>query len=287
MQKSDDAQSAKTTRRQVRPSTTLNRRYLKRPVKKLDNVIAPKSKKQNNNTDSIAVTIKKDSSTMKIEKHPMQVSANARMEQRKTMNDTKPHKMTARELKDQAIKKALAMADKQTTEKTSMAQKIQKGNTGKIHFGFGRVVLALACASVAVFAIFYFVNLNMPDITLRVAAMQTGIDAAYPSYVPRDYKLTNILSEDGKVTLNFKNDTTGGEFTLVEEKSSWDSNALLENFVKQNYGEDYSIIREQGLTIYADDKSATWVNGGVMYEIISAGNELLTKKQITTIASSL
>ncbi len=287
MQKSDDAQSAKTTRRQVRPSTTLNRRYLKRPVKKLDNVIAPKSKKQNNNTDSIAVTIKKDSSTMKIEKHPMQVSANVRMEQRKTMNDTKPHKMTARELKDQAIKKALAMADKQTTEKTSMAQKIQKGNTGKIHFGFGRVVLALACASVAVFAIFYFVNLNMPDITLRVAAMQTGIDAAYPSYVPRDYKLTNILSEDGKVTLNFKNDTTGGEFTLVEEKSSWDSNALLENFVKQNYGEDYSIIREQGLTIYADDKSATWVNGGVMYEIISAGNELLTKKQITTIASSL
>ena len=287
MQKSDDAQSAKTTRRQVRPSTTLNRRYLKRPVKKLDGMVAPKKREQNNSTNNVAVTIKKDSSTMKIEKHPMQVSANAKMERRKAVNDTQPRKLTAKELKDQAIKKALAMADRQTTEQNSMVQKIQKGNTGKLHFGFGRVVLALACAAVAVFAIVYFVNLNMPDITLRVAAMQTGIDAAYPSYVPRDYKLTNILSEDSKVTLNFRNDTTGGEFTLVEEKSSWDSNALLENFVKPSYGDNYSIIREQGLTIYTDDKSATWVNGGAMYRITSAGNEVLTKKQITAIANSL
>lgn len=288
MQKSDDAQSAKTTRRQVRPSTTLNRKYLKRPVKKIDNTVMQKDRVKEAEASSIAVTIKKESSPMKAEKHPMQISANAKMEKRKAANEAQPRKMTAKELKDQAIKRALAMANKQTAEENgSMAQKIQKGSTGKLHFGFGRVVLALACAAVAVFAIVYFVNLNMPDITLRVAAMQTGIDAAYPSYVPRDYKLTNILSEDGKVSLNFKNYTNDSEFSLVEEKSSWDSNALLENYVKVNYGDNYSTVREQGLTIYTSNNSATWVNGGVMYEITSAGNEALTKKQITTIANSL
>ena len=126
----------------------------------------------------------------------------------------------------------------------------------------------------------------MPDISMRVAAMQTGIEASYPSYVPRDFSLSDITSEDGKVILNFKNAETGDAFSLAEENSSWDSNALLTNFVKDEYGEDYSIVREQGLTIYMSGSDAAWVNGGVVYKLNTTSG-ILTKKQIRSIAVSL
>ena len=153
-------------------------------------------------------------------------------------------------------------------------------------FGFARVMLALSCAAAAVFAIVYFVNLSMPDISLRVAAMQTGINASYPGYVPRDYSVTSITSEDGKITMVFHNSVTGDGFTLIEETSPWDSNALLANYVKGEFGDNYTTIREQGLTIFVDGSDAAWVNGGVAYKITTQSGTL-TNKQIKSIATSL
>lgn len=183
---------------------------------------------------------------------------------------------TAKELKDTAIEKALA-----STMKTQVVEK-----SPKMHFGFKRILLALACSVAAVFAIVYFVNLNAPNISLKVAAMQTGIEASYPSYVPRDYSLSDITSESGRITLNFKNSSTSESFTLTEEKSSWDTNALLNNYVRKEYKDDYSVIKEQGLTIYVSNSNATWVNGGIVYKLNAPANSL-TKKQIKSIAVSL
>lgn len=248
MQKSDsNTTMAKSAHRQLRSSTTLNRRYVRRPTKSTD----------------VTVSIKKRSSEI--------------------MNNTTP-RATAKELKDQAIKKALAEAVV-TPEKNMKSKKVKKTDN-KMHFGFGRVMLALSCAAVAVFAIVYFVNLNMPDISLRVAAMQTGINASYPNYVPRDYSVSSITSEDGKVTMEFQNNTTGDAFTLVEEASSLDSNALLTSFVEDEYGDNYTVVREQGLTIYISGSDAAWVNGGVMYKIKTTAGSL-TNKQIKSIATSL
>lgn len=247
MQKSDSNTMAKATHRQMKSSTTLNRRYVRRPTKSTD----------------VAISIKKRSA--------------------ETLNNPAP-RATAKELKDQAIKKALAEAVVATDKDTKNKQ--AKKTDNKMHFGFGRVMLALSCAAVAVFAIVYFVNLNMPDISLRVAAMQTGINASYPNYVPRDYSVSSITSEDGKVTMEFQNSTTGDAFTLVEEASSWDSNALLTNFVEDEYGDSYTTVREQGLTIYISGSDAAWVNGGVMYKIKTTAGSL-TNKQIKSIATSL
>ena len=248
MQKSDSNTMAKSAHRQMMSSTTLNRRYVRRPTKSTD----------------VAVSIKKRSAA--------------------AMNST-PSRTTAKELKDQAIKKALAEAVV-APEKTNTKAKKTKKADNKIHFGFGRVMLALTCAAAAVFAIVYFVNLNMPDLSLRVAAMQTGINASYPNYIPRDYNVSSITSEDGKITMEFQNINTDDTFTLVEESSSWDSNALLSNFVKEEYGDNYTVVREQGLTIYISGSNATWVNGGVVYKI-STSNGSLTNKQIKSIATSL
>lgn len=205
----------------------------------------------------------------------MQVT-NQRMQQRMSKQQTPMMKESAKQMKESAIEKALASASR-TTEETK---------TTGVHFGFKRVLLAMAGAALGVFAIVYFVNLNAPNISLKVAAMQTGIEASYPAFVPRDYSLSDITSEVGKISLNFKHVTADSNFTIIEEKSSWDSNALLNNYVRYEYGEDYTILREQGLTLYVSNSSAAWVNGGIVYKLIAPANTL-TKKQIKSIAVSL
>ena len=292
MQRTDNDTTAKVVRRQVRQSTTLNRRYVKRPVRCTD-ISAPVKRSQKithfrTEMASSAVCANKTNYDMKpAVSHPMQDLANQRVRAMRNMTNSQINDKTglvspktAKQLKDEAIKKALATTLKQDKEQSATK------SDNRLHFGFGRVLLALSCAAVAVFAIVYFVNLNMPDISLRVAAMQTGIEDSYPSYVPRNYVLSDITSENGKITLSFKNSQTDSVMTLEEEKTSWDSNALLMNYVKSEYSSNYTTIREQGLTIFVDDSNATWVNGGIVYRLVSLNNEL-TKKQIKSIATSL
>ena len=218
--------------------------------------------------------------------HPIHNMANVRMRSRKrTVKRAATPKVSAREMKDRAIKQALeATVEQQDIPEKQMKQK--KSKSMELHFGLGRLVLALACAAVSVLAIVYFVNLSMPDVSLKVAAMQTGINATYPGYTPRDYSLSSITSENKKITLDFKNSTDDSSFTITEEASSWDSNALLSNYVKDKYGDNYTAVKEQGLTIYVSNSDAAWVNGGVMYKI-TAKNGSLTNKQIRAIATSL
>lgn len=188
---------------------------------------------------------------------------------------------TASEIKEEAIEKAMKFSVQEETTETKQEKKFKKMNLT----GVKRFLLALACASAAVFAVAYFVNINSPNIALKVAAIQNGINATYPAYTPRGYELANITSENGKITLNFRNPDEEGAYMLVEEKSSWDSNSLFTNYVKDNYHDDYSTIKEQGLTIYIDNKEACWVNGGVLYKLKVISGDL-TKKQITTIATT-
>ena len=60
----------------------------------------------------------------------------------------------------------------------------------------------------------------------------------------------------------------------------------MTNFVQDEYGENYTVIREQGLTIYVSGSNAAWVNGGVVYKIKTTSGSL-TNKQIKSIATSL
>lgn len=184
---------------------------------------------------------------------------------------------------EQALRSVAAMDDEPMDNKSKHTRAKAKKTRRK--GGFTRFALAFGCAGACIAAVIYFVGSNIPDISVQVAAMQTGINAAYPSYIPRDYSLGDISSENGRLTMHF-NGPNGSSFTLVEEKSSWDSSALQHNYVEPTWGEDFSTTHEQGVTIFLSGSDAAWVNGGILYKITSSGNDL-TKKQLRNIVTSM
>ena len=190
---------------------------------------------------------------------------------------TREPKLSAREIKERAIKKAIGTATRlpDTKKRTRKLSKL----------GWARITLMVTCATTAVFSLVYFINVASSDMPLTVVAANSGIEASYPNYVPRGYELSDITSASGRITMNFKSED--GTFMLTEESSDWDSKALLNNYIKKNYADDdYATITENGLTIYMGANWEAWVNGGILYKLnVKTGS--LTKKQLKTIATSL
>ena len=214
----------------------------------------------------------RDAQIAPVEQHRIVMATRARIAQNKKL--AQPEHLSAQELKEWAIQQALRKVDKIEPD-SEMLKQIDQSEQQKGRFwkrtGF---VAAAAMAVVTIALLGYLVHLNLPDISVRVVATQTGIDKIYPNYVPSNYRLDGLVKEEGgRVTMNFKNDDDK-TFTLFEEKSSWDSAAVLANYVKKKWGSDYSIAKGQGLTIYISGSNAVWVNGGVLYTITDDSGSL-------------
>ncbi len=227
-------------------------------------------------------------SRAEIENQPVQILSNTRTEKKEkpvllVNKKTKeaPRKLSAKEIKEKEIKKAVSLAQRIPSEGKKRHKKIDL--IGR--FGWARLTLMITCAITAVFALVYFISITSADMSLRVAASQSGIEASYPDYVPRGYELSDVTSASGKVAMSFKSED--GVFSITEENSTWDSDALLNDYIRKNYdADDYSVVVEQGLTIYMGTNWETWVNGGILYKLeVRSGS--LTKKQLKSIATSL
>lgn len=270
-----NAVSSAETHSTVQKSTTLSRKYVKKPVK----------------VEIVSEQITETKPEPIVEAKPAQPTKVVTAPQPKT--EVKPVRRSPKIIKrsansDRALKAAsravrrAEKAEKRAARKSipDIEHRFRKKNRGR------RIFFAMICSAATVGALVAFVNINMPDISVRVAAMQTGIEATYPTFIPRYYSLANVESDkDGIVTMRF-NGPDGASFTLSEEKSTWDSNALLNNYVKKYYPSDYTTLREQGITIYTRGENSAWVNGGLLYKIESTG-KYLTKEQIRNIATSL
>ncbi len=264
----------------VQRSTTLNRRYVRRPtinVAEREARIKSHREAEQKRREALAAEINRKR-LMDIKKHKISAFSHPS----KTATSSRSSTLTASEKKDAAVSKALKNVATMNS-KSSSSKKSASLSERKI--GVGRIVLAFSCALASVIAIVYFVNLNAPDLSAQVLAMQSGIENSYPDYVPRGYTLKSSVAGENRVTFTFENSEEGKVFQLVEEKSSWDSKALLSNYVETTF-KSYDAVREQGLTIYISGSSAAWVNSGVKY-VISADNGTLTTKQIKSIAVSL
>lgn len=199
--------------------------------------------------------------------------------ERRREADTISH-FSAKKLTNRARQnsKALMSAMKEETKQKSAPIAIKKPKVSKKHLIFA-VASSICCMGV----LYATLKFSMPDISAKVAAAQNG--ASYPSFVPRDFTARSASFQKNTFSLEFVGpDKT--RFTLDQEKLPWDSNALLNNYVKPTWGEQYDTIREQGLTIYMYQSNAAWVNGGTVYKLNTTSGSL-SKKQLKNIITSL
>lgn len=145
--------------------------------------------------------------------------------------------------------------------------------------------ISLSTASLAIVMLAgYFTYLNMPNLSLRMAAIQSGIDAKYPGYSPDGYALSGpITFKDGEVSMRFAYADNVRDFTLTQQRSSWDSTAVRQYVDSQS--QNAATTQIDGLTIYTYEGNAAWVNGGILYTL--KGDAPLSSEQIQRIATSI
>ena len=185
---------------------------------------------------------------------------------------------SAKEIKESAIAEVLEKSQKEA-KKSKKLRGIQK----KSWFSKRAIGFAASCAFLMV-SCGYFVYVNSPNLSVRVAAIQSGVNASLPQYSARGYSLKGLAYFDGN-SVNLKYSNGAKSYTVKQAQTSWDSVALLENYVQNKWDRDYLIYQEKGLTIYKNSNNeAAWVNNGTLYSV-DGGNDL-SSEDIRKIASS-
>jgi hypothetical protein len=132
----------------------------------------------------------------------------------------------------------------------------------------------------------FYAYQNAPNAAFRVAAAQAGIRASLPGYKPSGFAMKGpVQTAPGEISVRYQSNADDRSYTLSQKTSSWDSAALLENYVATSR-RDYQIMHEAGRTVYIyNHSSATWVDGGIWYQI--EGDSSLSSDQLLHIASSM
>ena len=284
----------------VQKSSTLNRRHVKMPqrtplaakpqkahvdvkqhvaVKKFSTPIVSKPAPQ-----KIAINRPAETHpvTRRAQQRPLSVNTKLRKERQPlAMNSNplvavapqkieKPVAKTAHQLKNEAIEKALSN-DKKARRRQKKGGALRWLNT----FSVGFAVMLLGG---------YLTYLSMPNISIKMAAVQSGIDAKYPGYKPDGYALNGpIKFKSGEVSMKYAYADGSSGYTITQQKSGWNSSAVKEFFSEKHKNPNTTMI--DGLTIYSGGKEAAWVNGGILYQI--SGDANLSSSQIEKIATSL
>lgn len=195
----------------------------------------------------------------------------------KTAASVKPAEKTSKQIKDAAISAALS---------TPTTKPVKQKRARKWQWSRRFTILTAIFALLITGGILTYINL--PVLSVGFASAQAGIKATYPEYRPDGFSLSQpVTYSDGEVTLVFKSNSSDNGYTIIQTRSSWDSSAVLDNVVRKDAGDDYTTTQERGLIIYSYDenKSAAWVNGGILYKISTTAP--LSGEQIRRIATSL
>ena len=132
----------------------------------------------------------------------------------------------------------------------------------------------------------YLTYINIPNLSIRVAAANAGIDASLPRYQPSGYRLHGpITYTDGQVSVSYQQSAGSQGYRIIQKSSDWDPQATLDNYVEPMSGGNYQIHSSQGLTVYTYDNKAAWVNGGILHVI--EANMPLSGQTVERIAVSM
>lgn len=185
---------------------------------------------------------------------------------------------SAQVLKNEAIAEAMNKEVDSKKQKRSRVKAKKRGNP------FMRLTGAAVPAIAILMLSGYFTYLSMPNLSIKMAAVQSGVDAKYPGYRPDGYALSGPINfGNGEVSMKFAYANEGHDFTLTQQKSNWNSSSVKQLFAASP--EDVITTAVDGLTIYSQGGRAIWVNGGILYTIDGQAN--LSNHQIQKIATSL
>lgn len=205
-------------------------------------------------------------------KHPLATKTDKSRQTKQQPVKSTPQK-TAKDIKQHAITEALSKPKAKATKKKSFFARHPK----LINiFSIGLILLIVAG---------YLTYINLPSLSVRVASIQANVDATYPGYHPDGYSADGPAKySEGEVTVNFKANTGKTHFSIKQSKSTLDSTAVREQ-VNQTSNGAFSATEANGLTVFIYDSNASWVNGGIKYDI--TGDAPLSGDQIRRMATSL
>lgn len=148
----------------------------------------------------------------------------------------------------------------------------------RVHFVTAAIALVLLGG--------YLTYITMPGISVSVAGSQAGVAAKYPSFSPDGYSFEGpVAYQPGQVALSFKSNGGGKGYVIEQRASTWNSVALLDNYVEEASSGNYETTSQNGVTVYTYGNRAAWTNGGVFYNI--TGEAPLDTDQLLNIASSM
>lgn len=126
---------------------------------------------------------------------------------------------------------------------------------------------------------------SSPDLSLRLASYKSGLHAKMPSAEPSGFSFGYLSYEPGNVVVNYLSPSDSRQFNIKQKASSWDSQALLSNFVS-SANSAYKTYQRAGRTVYLmNNNTATWVDSGVWYTV--DGNSSLSSTQLLDVATSM
>lgn len=213
--------------------------------------------------------------------HPLVHRAHSEIHHRQAMQKAAKHPVhaSAHAVKQHVVSETLAAAPSHHANTKPVKQ---KSSVRKMP----RIVSVVSASAALLLLAGYFTYINMPNLSVRVAAAQAGINATYPGYRPDGYSLSGpIAYNSGQVSMKFAYNSGAQNFTVTQSRSNWDSSAVEQNYAEAKWGNDVATTVDHGLTIYTHDSNAAWVNGGILYTI--SGNAPLSSQQVLNIATSM
>lgn len=125
----------------------------------------------------------------------------------------------------------------------------------------------------------FFAYTQMPNLSVRVAANRAGIEATNPR-IPNGYSVNGpVAYSKGTVTINYKNNSGGEGYSVIQEAKSQNS---VKELIDPKNEKNYETIKSGDIIIYKSGDRAMWRNGDVIYTII--GDQNLSDNQILEIA---
>lgn len=137
--------------------------------------------------------------------------------------------------------------------------------------------------AVGVAMISFLVWHNMLGLKLAFANRASGIQAHLPSYRLPGYSFDSISHSPGNIAISYHSNSDARAYSVTQQVSGWDSQTLATEVLGTST--DHQTIEQKGKTIYVYGSTATWVGGGMRYQIKS--DNPLSSEQISQIANSL